>query len=116
MDLQYSWVCTAYISLNPQRIQFILLHMERTYIVVVQRGVDFDLSGKLKTFDMFHLDFHVFSFQICIIPVSRVFYNATMLNIYTMILWLLVGGGLSQFQWYTCSIKKKKRKMEFHQL
>ena len=53
MDLQYSWVCTACISVTPQTNLIFLLHMERTYIGAVQRRINFDFSWKLKKWEFF---------------------------------------------------------------
>ena len=39
IDLQYSWVCTACISVSPQQIKFLLMHIERTYIGAVHQGL-----------------------------------------------------------------------------
>ena len=53
MDLQYSWVYTACFSVTPQSDLIFLSHMERTYIGVVQRRINFEFSWKLKKWEFF---------------------------------------------------------------
>ena len=82
MDLQYSWACTAWYLRNPSTDLIFLLHMERTYIGVVQWGLIlffFPWNWNIcKNWNLWHVtsDFYVYTFVLpqCL----TVFYSTVM--------------------------------------
>ena len=103
MDLQYSWACTACISVIPLR----------TYIGDVQRSLIFGffflkIEIFAKTENLWHVTSRLLCLQLCNAPMSHgllLYSYALMVCLHSTVYHdcaIVARRGLSQFHWHTC--------------